>query len=315
MDIPDNTFTRVQEVIDSGEIPAGIFVEPSPIYRASIDDLLSQPTPLHLDGNYRPPRPFTDWERENLTRSLPILGFSWHRMVTQGPDALRIYSFGSQRTLVPSRISAGGIPDTMVYHPSVRTGVRIQPRQVLAGQWAFGLNPAGEHSRSPEQVLEEMDQIAGGRERWKDLSVSGAPSYAITDQARVYRIRPYPNGRSSNSRTGAGIPYELSPFMVNGHPQVTLSEAITDASSPITIRAYVRTLYRAIWGEEVTPLIAARYYGTEVFNPNFDTVAMFNQRKRGRPSAAQRAASNANVESSGSEEPAESWGEESSVSL
>jgi len=284
MDIPDNTFTRIQQVIDSGETPVGIFVEPSPVYRASIDELLSQPGPFHLDGNYRPPRPFTDWERENLVRSLPILGFPWHRMMTQGPDALRIYSFGSQRTLVPTRISADGIPDTMVYHPSVRTGVRVQPRQVLAGQWVYGLSPAGEHSLSPEQVLEAMDQLAGGRERWKDLSGSGAPSYAISDQARVYRIRPYPNGRSSNSRTGAGIPYELRPFTVNGHPQVTLSEAITaEICSPITIRAYVKTLYRAIWGESASPLTAARYYGTEVYNPHFDPEVLFNYRKRGRP--------------------------------
>jgi hypothetical protein len=286
MDIPEDFFTNLQRTIDSGETPAGITLRNlPPAYRANIDELLNTTARAISKGPGHPMREFTPFELEHLRRSIPILGFPYHRFITQGPYAGLVYSFKRSVPLTGFKTSANGGKITQIYHPSIRAGVWVTSTEVLAGRWPRGLCFESPSSRSAEETDRELDQLAGGPDRWRVMSEVLQPDYAMTDQGRVYRIRPWKNGRDVNPATGERIPYEIRPYLVNGSYQVGLPPTARDEDGLAlkAVRIYLRRLYAVVWGEGANPVLAANFHGTTPCNPHADVVEAFTPGKRGRP--------------------------------
>lgn len=289
MQIPDDLFTSLQTIIDSGEKPAGItFPIPPVIYRADFDELLKPNARIPAKGGRHPSRPVTPFEMQHLKRSLPILGFPFHRVITQGPYEGQVYSLKWVECLRSLKPRKTGWGDINLYHPAFRCGVRIHIQDVVSGRWPRALNLQVHKVGTEEEVLAELDVLAGGRERWRDMSCVGQPDYAMTDQARVFRYRPMRNGRAQNPRTGEPIPYELVPSAANGQYQIGLPlpcNAEGESAGPGSIRYYLKAQYRLIWGDKAHPKIAANNHSAQPWHPHIDLEDTFRVRRRGRPPA------------------------------
>jgi hypothetical protein len=303
MKITNATYARIQETIDDPPVP----VPPhhnDPICRANIDNLLKREDPFQIQLPWAK-RPLSLFEQKHLVGSLPVLGMPFYRMITQeGLYERRVYSFkrmtvlkcqpekrSARANLIVNSGSAGSKTSlrTQIYYKPVGCGVWVSSDEIAKGRFPrFLVGHIVGSDEWVETVNRELDVAAGGRERWRSMEDIKYSGYAMTDQARIYRIKEYSNGRTSNPHTGEEMPYEVVPQLVDGkYPQVLLvrDEPYGSQARP---KWTLRVLYEQVW-PDTTPQMEADRHGTTGYNPQFDVKEYFKSTEAKITEAAEAA--------------------------